>query len=717
MRKKKKEQIISLLQCYKEAHSTIRKGIEEGRGEEAISLLVLCQEGMEKIEQDTEKELDGKAEREALFSSYQEELYFSYLSLIKTDEEEREENLDSPALDSQQVSCAKRAISHLDRAEAYFSKIEEEIASIPVKTLHLFLPYKASMWDSMESVYFAALQDSSCEALVMPITYYEKEDGKFGKRINERAEFPSEIETIDEGFSLEEAQPDVIYIHNPYDDKNILTSVDPRYYSFHLKDYTENLVYIPYYTTMGKAGFGSLFMPAYRYVHHIVVQSEEHKQRLPKEVQEKARILGSPKLDRALAYSQNPPKIPEDWKRIARGRKIYYYNTVIEEMLGNPESFLQKMEEVFSLFKENPKYCLLWRPHPLLESSFFSVDTAYRKRFLELKLRYLTEEIGIYDSSAEPERAVALSSVYLGDETSSMAALFLAGGKPLFILDSTVSEERRQEERNQGERNREKRLTAYFLRLFRRMKRQSFALSGKKESEEALVYEGRFLLMGQLEGDRLRIRKLALSEWGIPEQESMSVSAREYMPVPADEYGEAYFYEGRWILTPRAGNHFLILEKGKEPKKLPLPEGGCKPDAFSGSYRGGEYLFCKAENYPFDIRFSLKTHGIKELKEGVLREEEDREAFPEKGEEIEHVEFLFPAEELISGFLPWRSFSYGLQETVLYSLSDYLEERPLSYAFNKDYSKRKLEELSVHVGSSGKAIYAFFQAMLNGKEE
>ena len=717
MRKKKKEQIVSLLQCYREAHSTIRKEIEEGRGEEAISLLVLCQEGMEKIERDTEQEPCGKTEREALFSSYQEALYSCYLSLIKTDEEEREENLDSPALDSQQVSCEKLATSCLDRAEAYFSKIEEEIASIPSKTLHLFLPYKASMWDSMESVYFAALQDPSCEALVMPITYYEKEDGKFGKRINERAEFPSEIETIDEGFSLEEAQPDVIYIHNPYDDKNILTSVDPRYYSFRLKDYTENLVYIPYYTTMGKAGFGSLFMPVYRYVHHIVVQSEEHKQRLPKEVQEKARILGSPKLDRALAYSQNPPEIPEDWKRIAGGRKIYYYNTVIEEMLGNPESFLQKMEEVFSLFKENPKYCLLWRPHPLLESSFLAVGTVYRKRFLELKLRYLTEEIGIYDSSAEPERAVALSSVYLGDETSSMAALFLAEGKPLFILDSTVSEERRQEERNQGEKNREKRLTAYFLRLFHRMTRQSFALSGKKEPEEALVYEGRFLLMGQLEGDRLRIRKLALSEWGIPEQESTSVSAKEYMPIPADEYGEAYFYEDRWILTPRAGNHFLILEKGKEPKKLPLPEGGCKPDAFSGSYRGGEYLFCKAENYPFDVRFSLKTHGIKELKEGVLHEEEDREAFPEKGEKIEHVEFLFPAEELISGFLPWRSFSYGLQETALYSLSDYLEERPLLYAFDEDNSKRKLEELSVHVGSSGKAIYAFFKAMLSGKEE
>ena len=86
MRKKKKEQIVSLLQCYKEAHSTIREGIEEGRGEEAISLLVLCQEGMEKIERDTEQELNGKAEREALFSSYQEALYSCYLSLIKTEE-------------------------------------------------------------------------------------------------------------------------------------------------------------------------------------------------------------------------------------------------------------------------------------------------------------------------------------------------------------------------------------------------------------------------------------------------------------------------------------------------------------------------------------------------------------------------------------------------------------------------------------------------------
>ena len=41
MRKRKKEQILSLLQSYEEAHSTERTLIEEGKGEAAISLLAL----------------------------------------------------------------------------------------------------------------------------------------------------------------------------------------------------------------------------------------------------------------------------------------------------------------------------------------------------------------------------------------------------------------------------------------------------------------------------------------------------------------------------------------------------------------------------------------------------------------------------------------------------------------------------------------------------
>ena len=44
----------------------------------------------------------------------------------------------------------------------------------------VFLPYKASMWDSLESVWKAADEYPECEAYVIPIPYYDKNpDGSF----------------------------------------------------------------------------------------------------------------------------------------------------------------------------------------------------------------------------------------------------------------------------------------------------------------------------------------------------------------------------------------------------------------------------------------------------------------------------------------------------------------------------------------------------------
>lgn len=52
---------------------------------------------------------------------------------------------------------------------------------IPVRREVVFLPYKASMWDSLESVWRAAGQDENCDAYVVPIPYYDKNpDGSFG---------------------------------------------------------------------------------------------------------------------------------------------------------------------------------------------------------------------------------------------------------------------------------------------------------------------------------------------------------------------------------------------------------------------------------------------------------------------------------------------------------------------------------------------------------
>ena len=662
MRKRKKEQLLSLLQSYEEVHSTLRSFIAEGREKEATSLLVLCQEGMEKIEGEVRANLAEAGGLTELFLQYQEALFRTY----------------------QALSIAESGMEFLQKAESVYFQIKDGIEKTAVHSLILFLPYKASMWDSMESIYLAARKDPSCEALVMPISYFERaEGGSFGEAQNEREKFPAHIPLITEDFSIEEEQPDLIYIHNPYDDANLVTSVHPRYYSSNLKKYTDNLVYVPYFTTMGILNHGDAFRPAFQNVDYIVVQNEEHKMSLPKGVEKKCVILGSPKFDSILSVVTHPPKMPDEWVSIAKGRDLYYYNTSLVGMLENTEAFLEKMEEVFSLFRDHPKHCLLWRPHPLLENTFLTMRKDYQSRFICLKEKFLKEEIGIYDNSPELERAVSLSELYIGDDGTSLISLFSVAEKPVIILENNLS--------SKSKEGSYRTLLEYFL--LRKAREERYF------GEDALVYESRFLLVGQLEEKKLSIKKINLSEWGISEEAER---------IPGDEYGEAYFDHGRWILSPKAGNHFLILEKGKPKRRIYLSGFSYKPDAFFESNRVEDYIFCRAENYPNDIRFSLKTLCIEELK-GQKMEERQVYHIAEHVLESWDIQFTFPVEELCSGFLPWRRFSYGLRENETYCLQDFLSDKPLPRPFDKAFSHSKIKEIAVNIGTAGEKIHAYFQ--------
>lgn len=55
----------------------------------------------------------------------------------------------------------------------------------------VFLPYKASMWDSLESVWRKYDADPEWRAKVVPIPYYDKNaDGSFGEYHYEGNEYP-----------------------------------------------------------------------------------------------------------------------------------------------------------------------------------------------------------------------------------------------------------------------------------------------------------------------------------------------------------------------------------------------------------------------------------------------------------------------------------------------------------------------------------------------
>ena len=307
----------------------------------------------------------------------------------------------------------------------------------------VFLPYKASMWDSLESIWMAANEDAQCTSLVIPVPYYDKKpDGGILKLHYEGDLFPEYVPiTKYSDYDIEERHPDIIFIHNPYDGYNLVTSVHPNYYTARLKEYTDCLVYSPYYSVAGQMEEGQRYLPSYENMDYLIAQSDEIKAQYDKRVpREKILAFGTPKFDRVIRLSLNPPELPVEWKKIAKGRRIIFFNTSLGGLLENTEAFLKKMEFVFEYFKNSEKACLLWRPHPLMEATMQSMRQEYISEFQRLKNMYLEGGFGIYDDSDDIEVTIALSDALIGDHKSSITSLFSVAGKPIFILDNYIHE-------------------------------------------------------------------------------------------------------------------------------------------------------------------------------------------------------------------------------------------------------------------------------------
>ncbi len=111
----------------------------------------------------------------------------------------------------------------------------------------VFLPYKASLWSSMEPVWQKVKEDPDCKAFVMPIPYFYKNlDGSFGQIHYEQENFPADVSIADyNAYDFKNGRPDMIFFQSPYDEYNLTVSTHPFFYSRNLKRYTDNLIYIP----------------------------------------------------------------------------------------------------------------------------------------------------------------------------------------------------------------------------------------------------------------------------------------------------------------------------------------------------------------------------------------------------------------------------------------------------------------------------------------
>lgn len=435
MRGFQKQQIMNVIDSMHALHGEIRDRLQSGAYDVVEGALTDCQEAaisvgeaIEQIEGD-----DTKAVR--CLEQYCERLYQISLQL--------------------QNIAAQKIYKSL---ESGLVKAENEIKHMPVRKTAVFLPYKASMWDSLESVWKAACDDAEWESVVIPIPYYNRNtDDSLGEMQYEGADFPEDVPVTDwQQYSLEKEHPDIIFIHNPYDQFNIVTTVHPLFYASRIKDYTEKLVYIPYFVHQNDiVAEHYCVLPGTIYADVVILQSEKVREQylryyeaaLPELVEKQGReaiekkfqALGSPKFD-VSADSQND--IPEEWREfLGQGKKVIFFNTHLRGLMqGQSEQFLRKLEWVFNFFQKREDVVLLWRPHPLMVETARAMNPEAVEPYLKLVDRYRRQKIGIYDDSRELHRAIDLSDAYYGSG-SSVVELFRQQGKPVMLMSEQIRED------------------------------------------------------------------------------------------------------------------------------------------------------------------------------------------------------------------------------------------------------------------------------------
>jgi hypothetical protein len=437
-----------------------------------------------------------------------------------------------------------------------------------IKKEIVFLPYKASMWDSLESIWKAAIEDKAhCNTYVVPIPYCDRNPDQTAREWHCEANlFPKQVPVLDyRVVDLEKMHPDVIFIHYPYDGTNIVTSIDSDYHSVKLKKYTNLLMYVPYYATSGGMGEGQVMCKAYENVDYIVVQAEKICKCFdPSIPAEKLLPLGSPKFDRVVQICAHPPEPPKSWRNQIQGKKVYFYNTSLTGMLEDTKNFLQKMEYVFRCFLDREDVCLIWRPHPLMMATFKSMRPEFLPEYERLRTWFREYSIGIYDDTPDIDQTIALSDVYIGDTGTSVTSLFGIAGKPLFVLNNRIH-----------------------------------ALPDEYDWRGEFI-QG-FLPSGQ-------------DEWLVTGHNHLYHAADGHHYVhycDLSRYTSAFYYqtvipfEGKLYVCPLQARDILVIENHRVVKRIALQYQIEQPGAFAGAYRIGDYIFLLPFRYPAIVRYDL----------------------------------------------------------------------------------------------------------------
>lgn len=430
----------NMLDLFEQAHASIVMAGEEGNWQEVVYLTEDCQDGA--IALGTKIE-EVKGEGNIVVKILEEycELLYSIHETILAD-----------------GSADINVVADILNDIIYRMKLELEKNLFNRKEI-VFLPFKYDYWESFRSVWKTACDDPEADVYVIPIPYCNKGvDGSKSEFHCDADRYPENIKICDYNtFDFGLHHPDMIYIQNPYDDYNVGISVHPFFYSSNLKQYTDKLIYIPYFTIdeirkTDERAVNSLAYfcttPGVVNADIVFVQSESMRQSYIEALtkfageetkaiwEEKIVGLGAPAYD-DLLEEYDLSSLPADWKHIlcdesGNKKKTILYYAGLGQLLEHEMDMIEKMKRSFAIMKENKNVALIWnlpeKTCKIIEKSKPQLWNA----LWELIEEYKAKGYGIFDDAADIKQIVPLCDGYYGD-ASSYISYFKSRKLPVMV--------------------------------------------------------------------------------------------------------------------------------------------------------------------------------------------------------------------------------------------------------------------------------------------
>jgi len=321
----------------------------------------------------------------------------------------------------------------------------------------VFMPFAAKYWKYMEKLYRHYADDNRYTVHVVPIPYYYKTwDGMLKDEVFDIDAYPSDI-TVEKykDIDLGTMHPAKIVIQNPFDEWNPVYSVPPKFYSCTLKQYTDELVYIPFFVTndFTKADGRDYInmdhyvcMPGVINADTVILPSDTLKNTYTEKItefikSEDEQVLNA--LDRKIAvcpeyvYDPNDETfLPED----NNGKKTIIYLNTISVLAEYGQKAVDKIRRIIDVFEESrDKIKVIWisvccgEELDLIDEN---VANGYKRAVEDYKKSGLGDFIRDLPAS-ENIRYAKMYDAYYGDP-SSLALRFFYENKPVMIENIEV---------------------------------------------------------------------------------------------------------------------------------------------------------------------------------------------------------------------------------------------------------------------------------------